>query len=130
MKIAGVTGAIPQRAKPAGDGAVDMAKLEQQKKYLQDEIKRVKEDEQLAPEAKEKKLKGLEKKLRETEQAIQKASTAQKPTGKDGAATPPKTQGPKPTATDKNSLSLNPEEEEEDPEKRGGEAGKHLDVYL
>lgn len=73
MMINGVGGS-PNSAKPVGAGS-DVAQLEQQKKAVQDEIKRVKEDDKLKPDVKEKKLEMLEKKLQKIEEAIQKASS-------------------------------------------------------
>lgn len=75
MTIGGVSsGSYLHAQKPMTSGSGNVAQLEQQKKALQDEIKRVKEDDKLQPDAKKKKIDALEKKMQKIEEAIQKAS--------------------------------------------------------
>lgn len=75
MTVGGIGGAAsPYTQKPSSGGG-DVAQLKQQKDALQQELERVKSNNKLMPEAKEKKMDMIQKKIQRLEEAIQRATT-------------------------------------------------------
>lgn len=101
----------------------DITRLEQQKKSIQEELKRVKDNDTLPPEAKEKRIELLEKKLQKIEDAMQKVANAQ------AKKSEPSTADKQHISSDK-ALSSAELEEQQSLKRKFERAGDIIDKYI
>lgn len=131
--VGGVNGSNPNVKMAPATGGKDIAQLEQQKKSLQQQIKRIKGNDSLAPEVKQSQLEMLQKKLEKIESEIQRQLALEK---QNTAKQPSKAEEVAETATAEKTGEDSLNKELDDDQKNGirkakvGEVGSIVDQYV